>query len=400
MIIDAKSIMKRTLFTLLASLLVSFAFSQPTIRGKLIDGLTKQSIEGVHIYLKSGAYGTVSNSEGGFEFPYTDEDTRDTIIFSHLNYEPLKFALSDLSTRNEPIEMNISITNLADVTLVALDPEEILRNVIDNYSENYYPINYKGVIKQTSYYDDNIMRFLMADIIIKEKKQSNAIYRVSDRYCKKQSEDYDDRLKNNIGILQMVSFTKIKPWLSSFVKNLDEFAEVYVNQGNYGNYKTYELYMIQNITETQKTTVKLVIDAESKAIISIEMTGDRGEGIDKWRTFYESDEETISGMHTSGYIYIKYRPYNGKWMLSEAKAKGTVSILYKTIEGAETLVYNTNDVHIVVNELNTKRVKKKNRIDPTLDLFNQIEFTKKYKLPKGISLTEKELEFAALIVLL
>lgn len=392
--------MKKLLTLLLLVSTASFVFSQTQFSGQIIDAHSKIPIEGAHIYFKNIPYGTISNAEGRFEI-FLKTEGRDSVIISHVNYEQKTFPQAYFSKANALVLLNISIANLSDVVLTPLDPDKILQDVLDNFDDNYYPVSYQGVIKQTAYFDGDIKRFLMADVIVKESKKRNylnKVYLESDSYCKKQSKDYDERIMNLTDIIQLVSFTDLKSWIVRFKEKKGEFDEVYVNQGNYGAYQTFEVHLIQHLTEEKESSVNIIIDKESKAVLAIELKGDRGDGVDKWHTFYESEDEKIAAIHTSGYVFIKYRPYKDKWMLSEIKAEGTASFLYKNKEGYKNYKYNLNKTHIVINSLTEKKGKKKYGIKLNKDLFNQIEFTQNYKVPTGITLTKEEQNFAEKIV--
>ena len=87
--------MKKYLIFLLVSFSSFLTFSQ-NIEGTVLDASTNKPIEGVSVFIKSSAKGTVTNNKGDFYLKIPSENIKnDTIYFSHISYKELKTPYKD-----------------------------------------------------------------------------------------------------------------------------------------------------------------------------------------------------------------------------------------------------------------------------------------------------------------
>ena len=114
---------------------------QRTISGKVIDKQTKEAIPFVYILLaKEQDRGVLSNENGEYTLPYTEESLGDTILVSRLGYKLFKLALRDLrpNQRQLIIELESSSIQIDAVTVRAAEsPEQIIRMALKRIDQNY-----------------------------------------------------------------------------------------------------------------------------------------------------------------------------------------------------------------------------------------------------------------------
>lgn len=107
----------------------SFLFSQTVIKGRVQNADSRQSIDYVNIGIIDKAKGTVSDENGSFvlELKEAGISENDTIRFSRIGYETVKFSLTDLKeklNKSSSIYMKESLLNLNEVIISNLDTEK------------------------------------------------------------------------------------------------------------------------------------------------------------------------------------------------------------------------------------------------------------------------------------
>lgn len=91
--------------------LTSYSYSQ--ISGKCVDTSGK-GIQYVNIAIKGKAIGTVSNLKGDFFIENSDINEKDSLIFSHLNFEK---KTNGIPLKTNEIQLNSKIDNLKEVVV-------------------------------------------------------------------------------------------------------------------------------------------------------------------------------------------------------------------------------------------------------------------------------------------
>ena len=81
--------MKHLFLFVIFGLLSTTAFSQKTIRGKVIDVETLEPLAGATIAKNGTLTGTVSDADGNFELTVPDSSETQEIVFSYIGYEIL-----------------------------------------------------------------------------------------------------------------------------------------------------------------------------------------------------------------------------------------------------------------------------------------------------------------------
>ena len=90
-------IMKTVLFLLLFSV-KSEAQDTITIRGRVKDSVTREGISNVQVFIPKSTFGTTTNSSGGFSLTFKPKNSNITIVFRHIGYDSLAYALDRIQS--------------------------------------------------------------------------------------------------------------------------------------------------------------------------------------------------------------------------------------------------------------------------------------------------------------
>lgn len=130
--------MKRIWFILL---LIPFkvALSQEmlTLSGTVLDTVTGNGLPFAQISIQNSAIGTVSNEEGLFKLDFPARFATDTLQVAYMGYAMLKRAIRGLTGKIVQLVLTPRSLQLAEVEIIALSPEEIIRRVVANIPANY-----------------------------------------------------------------------------------------------------------------------------------------------------------------------------------------------------------------------------------------------------------------------
>ncbi len=377
---------KRLLFLCLT--INTLVFAQEPLIGIIVDSEKRAPIEGAHIYLKTKPLGTTSNSIGQFQLLMPLTNIEERIHISHLNYEDMVLNIEDLETqdtfflKSKPYELN-------ELLVKPLDIENILEDVITSLNHNYHPLNYKGIVKQVSSFDDIIERLLVSEILVKKKRDKSEIYLSKENQFKKTSDSSVD-IKSMVNVSQLIGLLNLEKILIDYKNNLDKFTKKTVYKSTYSTYNVYVIKLEIQLTINKKTIIELVIEESSKALIQMNLLADRGDGIDQAMEVHESKELKITRIPTFSTGTIKYRPFKNKWMLSEISADLSMKYQYKN-NNESIIKQNYNTVLIIINELIQAREKDFKKADLSKDLFYQVskEYTDTSNYHFELNPTEK-----------
>ena len=108
-------------------------------KGRIVEKNTNKALALATVTLEGTNISTVSNTEGEFllKVPVSMKDA--FVSFSFLGYLTKRMPLSQLNDRKNKIELDVSITQLAEVNINApKDAEALVREVLNRKGENYF----------------------------------------------------------------------------------------------------------------------------------------------------------------------------------------------------------------------------------------------------------------------
>lgn len=141
-------------------LLFSFSTSYSQINGIILDSISKNPVEFATIAYQGQMRGTITNAKGQFVLDEKDI-SGDTILISHLNYEPKKLALLKLADFNHQTVLLVEAVHQVDeVTVVVNQIPNLLKRAIDNSKQNL-PHHFLAhtYIREFVKEDENVTKF-------------------------------------------------------------------------------------------------------------------------------------------------------------------------------------------------------------------------------------------------
>jgi hypothetical protein len=370
------------------------AFAQSQLTTGLIETTNGEKIENADVYFKVNSLGTTSNDSGLFALNFNNVAKSDTLVVSHMGYKEYKCKVGDfLKNEKKHIQLIEHTFELDEIILSNAKPSEILTEAIENYENNHFTENttYIGSIKEVLEENDTLTKLACSAIYLKIPKRKSK--KVSITPTKNQSKkEHKSKLLNFslFCIGELDAYLKMENELSYFLNNIKKFDNVYLKEKKYGSYTVYEIVLEKKLTETKKQTISLIIEKESKGILSMKLEADRGIANEDWVTVFEDENKKIEQKPTFSTADFIFRPYQGRWVLREINTILNYTYVIESGNQKQSLE-NYNSVEILIDGIHEGKTDKKIKpFDLTRNFFNQIDsnpFTNKHLL------NSRELQF-------
>lgn len=374
--------------------------------GKVIDAETKKPLEYASISLKNSPHGTVTNSDGNFDFFIPPGLESDTVIISFLGYVPHRVVASSLAS---VIKLAPKALKLDEVVVRSNVPTamEIITKAFDNVEANYPtgPYVYSGFVRESWMENKKTVSLVESAVDIYDDgyhKRKDKSVRVREKVHLKFARASDNNMNE-----------PFKPYLNKYnaLTSVLRWNQVkYPNPEVIGNLKTKEviledvvvsnnrvLYVVSFISHSNQNDLferkdKYYIDAETYAIKRIEWREYSRNG--KYRTQPWSVDAQHSYQSRDVVTTYEFEEYKGKMYLRYFSEHG------------ESDIYNTNtksvdyelagDMMFVVTDIHESDSRApKNTMDHGKSLSLQTtpyneSFWSDYEQVKVVPLTEKQ----------
>jgi hypothetical protein len=99
--------------------------------------MTCKPLPFAQVCLQNSASGTAANDEGLFRLELPTGLEADTILVSFLGYKTLRLAIAGMAGRVDTIRLAPGYLQLAEVEIVSISPEEIIRRAVARIPENF-----------------------------------------------------------------------------------------------------------------------------------------------------------------------------------------------------------------------------------------------------------------------
>lgn len=146
------------------------------ISGKVIDSKTGQGVPYVHIALENTSKGTVTNSEGFFEFNLSKEDSLHKVVFfSSVGYESKQITLEDPVLLKDSLVVRLvqetRMLNEIVISAMFLSAKDIVKKARKSIESNYYqnPYNQELFYRVQRQVNDSITFREEASIYVYDK---------------------------------------------------------------------------------------------------------------------------------------------------------------------------------------------------------------------------------------
>lgn len=248
-------------------LTISYFATSQSINGVVVDLETKKPILGAHIVVKNKMnVGSITNNDGSFLM--AKKFLSDTLIVSHINYEPKEIILKN----NLVINLKAKSITLKEITVSPLEVSRIMDSVFDNLEANHYSKEniYQFFFRAINYQKDSTLNLIEEHQgFIQHNKNSNSKFSID-----------QSRLTalSNSGKKALDDYRFIK-LVSKQSDNIFKYLEDYLHHRKNKRYKynledvfSYngrETYKISYSTDKDTYYKKgyLLIDKSTKAIV-------------------------------------------------------------------------------------------------------------------------------------
>jgi hypothetical protein len=157
----------------------SQAFSQQfyTIKGIITDTKTKTVLPFAQISISHSTIGIASNTDGYFELNIPREHLTDSLLIYYLGYESWKSKISEMLNDQMVIRLKPVVLSLAEVEVVGLTPEEVIRRAVANIPGNYGPgpLILTAFIRVQKIINNKLVEF--AEAVVNDKKDGYYLYK-------------------------------------------------------------------------------------------------------------------------------------------------------------------------------------------------------------------------------
>lgn len=169
----------RILLSLWALLLVvggARAQEALVVSGQVIDSATRQPLPFAQLSLATSHVGTAANGDGRFVLNIPSMLRNDTILFGYMGYATRKCPVWRLAGKDTVVALAAHAMQLAEVEIVGLTPEEVLRRVVANIPANYSAdsLVLTAYVRSQKYAGSRLAEFTEA--IIEDLKTGYTIY--------------------------------------------------------------------------------------------------------------------------------------------------------------------------------------------------------------------------------
>jgi hypothetical protein len=319
---------------LLFLLLTTNSFAQEvfiSISGKLVDNKSKEPIPYASIYIKGKSIGTTSNNEGGFLFHMPSVFNHDTLIISVIGYNLFKSRVSQMTEKENVIQLKQSTTLLNEVTIRAskkeLTGKEIVKMAVAKIPENYpmKPFAIEGFFRDLQIENDKPVELLEAALkfnykdynpgyedvqIIEVRRSFNKRHPVNGEYDRQNS--IIDLMEDNY-IKHRFGPVNVRGW-----KFLVDSILTYNNQ---------TVYKISGTKEHSETTV-MYIDSNDFSVLKLELNTRMING--EFYRRYINLPDPYGLQETSFRVLFEFQKIDDKMYLKYQKEEDTYNLFNKT----------------------------------------------------------------------
>ncbi|WP_103865297.1 carboxypeptidase-like regulatory domain-containing protein [Aquimarina sp. I32.4] len=306
-------------------------------KGIILDKKTNKPLISASISVNQTNISTVTNTEGKFLLKVPADMNTTTITISYLGYRDKTIALSEFEGKELKIKLNVSVTELSEVSITPIDPIQLLKKVMQKKGSNYLNEHtimtafYRETIKKRRTYVSlseavvdiykNPYESKKTDVLKLFKARKSADYKKLDTLTLKLQGGptttlYIDVMKNSD-----ILFTDNMPNLYSF--SFDTSTKINDQDIYVLNFKQHP-----HIKEPLYFG-KLYIDSKSfavtKAVYSLNM--ENKEEVSKM--FVRKKPKKAKVNLTKVSYAIDYRQKNGKWYYSYGKVNMNVKVNWK-----------------------------------------------------------------------
>ena len=147
------------------------------LKGKVIDAKTGELLPYANILVESAGRGTITNTEGEFDFQIQGRFAGSMVHFSFLGYETQKLKIPNTDTENLLIRMNPKPYLLGDIYVLPPGTQavDIVKKAVKNIKRNYHrsTIQMEAFYRNTNFSNGKASQLIEAALLIEDKGIDN-----------------------------------------------------------------------------------------------------------------------------------------------------------------------------------------------------------------------------------
>lgn len=147
------------------------------LKGKVIDAKTGELLPYANILVESAGSGTITNTEGEFDFRIQGRFAGSLVLFSFLGYETLKLEIPNTDNENLLIKMNPKPYLLGDIYVLPRGTQavDIVKKAVKNIKRNYHrsTIQMEAFYRNTNFSNGKASQLIEAALLIEDKGIDN-----------------------------------------------------------------------------------------------------------------------------------------------------------------------------------------------------------------------------------
>src|SRR5258706_5482860 len=377
-----------------------------TLKGKIVDEKNGTPLTYASISIKGLAIGTITNSDGEFEFHIPEGHSNDTLQISMLGYTASLNVISTIDPDKAIVfKLKESPIQLKEVVVVAnfLSANQIFKKAFDNLERTFPQENYllKGFYRQINTENGKNVFLVEASINISDKKtQLNNSFKLHEKVSlnqvrfsnglfKNSDPNYFER-SNTLTLLLLFNYTKYR---NKYVMERTNFVLDSVI-----NFNQRSFYVISSKEGGKVLTNKftLYIDTDDFSFLKIknETVANKGYYVQNFDVFTDKQKTKVLKLTATRQTY-QFAEYKGVMFLKHAHSYSEGEIINTKTSAIEWKV--TDENLLVINEVTYDKVKASasslmdnGKNIKFLARNNDAKFWSDFKLVNLIPLTRKQ----------
>jgi hypothetical protein len=335
-----------------------------SLKGKVIDGVTKKPIPYTNIYLLSSNIGTISNNDGEFILKVPVNMANMPVRISYMGYKNQDLTLDKIQSQNNIIELTTEVVTLKELVIRSNDPQNLIRSALHNVPANYGTNPYTC----TAFYRESVMQNKqyvgLAEAVLNIYKS-----RYNNQFDVDRVRVYKGRKSQDVKKMDTIMFKMQGGHHAVILLDLAKNPESFMTEEFFNNYE-YKPVNITNIEGretyviefTQRESIqeplyegKLYIDVNTLAIRRAEFSiSPYGlQFADKYLVKKKpvgTDVKTVAANYM-----VNYREQDGKWILNHARYE----VKFRVIKRGKFFnkIY-TSSADLAITDIDTQNVEK------------------------------------------
>ena len=302
------------------------------ISGFVYDYNDRQALPLVNISIQNQPLGTITNSQGGFEFKIPEIYTDSTLVFSFLGYHS-SFMLISASDSVLNIALEPTTVNLDEVEVTYKNADEIINLLNNNYEQNYWDQQalLSGFFRESIRQDGVFVQVSEAIVEIIKPSYLNPSDMERVRFIK-------GRKKNDLQSMDLVNF-KLEGGPFQFSRvDIARYHDFFPKENSPYKY-VYDGIDVLNEEIVYKVKFRplddngdllyagvLFVHSESFALVRAEFALTKRALKMSGRTLIRKASRTLKVRPLQARYYIDYRFFNGRWILNRLDGEIVIRI--------------------------------------------------------------------------